>query len=426
MTVSTADLGGMGNGLGLPIANPLYGPATAAVMAQQAWGQNMQNAQAQTDETRARTNRDIQTLAPDIAQKQASTALTNQQVAAAQLENDTKNVLGPQGLARGLQADIMSKSTEAAQQQQNYLQRQIISNASVLDSMPPAQAAAQLEKWGSEAGLKPGEASTLYGGLAASKAAPPPNAGPANAAAQPTGGFANLRQQLLEANPEIFKERISQEGQNNRTQMTTSAELLATQMRTRAEQAVEQMKISADPKQASQYFTNQYYQLKDSNPDAAEEFRRQAIDAMNKQGFYDASANFARQAYNPVNPILQQVATNMTGKPGAPAPQPMVGGQAGPQGAVGGLPQPPSIGGQPSVPPQQAQPVPPPQQQQAPQQQQQQADAQLRQIQNRPDVPLQTKVQLAQQAGWVMMTDKAGNRALVSPDKTAHIEIPRQ
>ena len=54
MTMSAPDLGGSGNGLGLPIANPLYGPGNAAVLANLAQSQNMAQAQSPTCRTGSR------------------------------------------------------------------------------------------------------------------------------------------------------------------------------------------------------------------------------------------------------------------------------------------------------------------------------------------------------------------------------------
>jgi len=437
MTISAPDLGGSGNGLGLPIANPLYGPGNAAVLANLAQNQNMAQAQATTAETQARTNRDIQTLQPDIAFKNAQTNLTSQQAAAAQIENDAKNVLGPQRIAQGMDADIMSKSTEAQQKSHDYLQRQIIQNADILDNKSPQEANQILEGWGQQAGLKPGEASSIYGGLAASKAVPLPAAGPGtagNANLPPTGGYANLRRSLLEANPDIFKERLSQTGATERANIQATTEQKVAQLRADSEQAVARM----DPEKASQYFTDRYNQLLASGDQAgAEAARSQAVDAMLKKGYFNESMAYARNAYNPLAPALSSIASQISGGKTAPGqPQPQVGQP--PQGQPGAAPQPPPIGGQPSVPqpPPQPQgpggngmstPPPnggPPNPMPGPTTTPQEAELQFQSMRNNPQIPLQNKAAMAQAAGWKLMKDKAGNIALVSPNGKDHMEIP--
>jgi hypothetical protein len=371
MTIGTADLGGMGNGLGLPIANPLYGPATAAVMGQQAWNQNMQNAQATTAETRARTNRDIQTLQPDIAFKNAQTSLTTQQAASAQIENDAKNVLGPQRIAQGIDADIMSKSTEAQQRSHDYLQRQIIQNADILDNKSPQEASQILEGWGQQAGLKPGEASGIYGGLSAKYAPPPPNAGPGNAGnanVPQVGGYAALRKSLLEANPDIFKERLSQEGQTQRNAATLSTEQKIAQQKIDAELQMKGIEESSNPQTAYQYLQNKSVEaLNAGNQDLADQYKKRADQAYDHAKEMQVAQAAAHNAYGvnlpslgisnnagvkpgetPATPQAPPVGTDLGGgakliaAPGAQAPSPAGNGiQPVPSGPGGQPPQAP-------------------------------------------------------------------------------------
>ena len=363
MTMSAPDLGGSGNGLGLPIANPLYGPGNAAVLANLAQSQNMAQAQATTAETQARTNRDIQTLQPDIDYKNAQTGLTTQQAAAAKIENDAKNVLGPDRIAAGMNADILSKTTEAAQKSHDYVQNQVMKNADILDGNV-AQGRSDLnqqmlEQWGKDAGLKPGEASTLYSGVARINAPQAPNAGPgtagqANQPPQP-GGYANFRKLLMLANPDIMKESMSQEGATARTAMTNATEKEIATQKIAAEKEIENIRGLQDPEKAASILTQRYYDLKDTNPEAATQYAKEAMDLANQKGFYAQSAGYSRQAYNPLTPLLSQIATKATGKPAVSAPQPSVGNLITSASDVNAPPVVPSVG---NVPPPAAAPAP--------------------------------------------------------------------
>jgi len=347
MTISTAGLGGEQNGLGIPMANPLYGPGNAAAMASSAWNQNMQQAQATTQNLQAQTNRDIQTLAPDIAQKQASTALTQSQTTAQDFNNKVNDAFGVEGSADEKRAALAKQQLDVGNQRRNQEQQALMLIGPKLDGLPADQQDAMIADWFKQQGLPVDHAAQWGQVVRSHESNPPPDAGPASAA-QPRGGGTETSQTLFKLmNPDLVKEEMVQKGLSSRQTEQLSMEEKLTRIKGDIEKDVTQLRGEQDPKTASQIFTNKYYQLKESDPQAADEYRRQAIDAMNKQGFYDASANFARNAYNPLTPLLQNISQNASGKPPQPAPQ--ATNAVGPPVAPG-APQPPMPGGAPQAP----------------------------------------------------------------------------
>jgi hypothetical protein len=415
MTVSTADLGGTGNGLGLPIANPLYGPANAAVMAQQAWNQNMDNAQATTANTRAETNRNIQTLQPDIENKQANTALTTQQAAAAKIENDAKNVLGPQRIAQGMDYDIMSKGVKSQQEAHDYVQNQVMKNADIMDGNVAAGKSADnqamLEQWGKEAGLKPGEASTLYSGVARINAPQAPNAGPGNAANgnQPPmpGGYANFRRLLMLANPDIMKESMSQEGQNNRSAATISAEKEIAGEKIKAELESKGLELGSNNNSAYGYLRQREQEaLNSGNVGMANQYRTMADDEFNHMRDLAVAQGYGRGAMSLNLPSLINGQPAQLNKDAVPPPT----STATPIPPIDGASVPNAAGGAPTPMPNQNTSS-------------EEANITIQSIKDRPDIPMQAKAQWAQAAGWKLMTDKNGNKAFVAPNGKDHFLV---
>ena len=321
--ISTADLGGTGNGLGLPIANPLYGPATAAAMGQQAWQENIASEQAQRAQTQALTAQTqsqtqiAQQKAPaEIgllgAQTQAETAAAKQK----QLENEATAVLSPQQRAAGIQSDIFSKQSEAAQRQQDTLHRWIINNAEQLDQLGP-QSLNAVANQAKTLGMDPQSTTQMYAGLASNSATPAPAMGPAGAAAQPQAGWAGLKQRLIEANPEIYKSRVETQAAQKRTETEVGGQIKMNDSRIDAELKRQAIDISSDPAKASQFFMNKFTEAKNAGDDQlAAQWATRSMDAYARNGDLQLTRAYAQNFFNPMLQALGITTVGQGANPG--------------------------------------------------------------------------------------------------------------
>jgi len=349
MTISTADFGGTGNGLGLPIANPLYGPANAAIMAQNAQQQNTLNAQATTRSTDANTNR-TNLLAPFEAQQMAATARnTNATAAGQEFNNKVNDAFGVSGAAAEKQAALEKMQMDNGSQRRTQEENALMMIGPRLDGKTADEQNGIIRDWFTKQGLPPDHAEQWGNVVRSHEKNPPSDTGPANAAA-PRGGGAETTQSIFELrNPALAQAKLETASREKISANTLSMEEKITRMKMDTEKDLAML----DPEKASQGFTTKYYQLKDSkDPEVqqmAEEYRKQAIDAMLKKGYFDQAASFAKTAYNPTTPLLQDIASKATGKPAVAGPVPTVNGATASPPVTGPQSIPlPSINGQAS------------------------------------------------------------------------------
>jgi hypothetical protein len=318
MTVSTTDLGGTGNGLGLPIANPLYGPATAAAMGNQAWNQNMQQAQAQTQQTQAQTKF-----------FGAQTENTQQEAWTRELQNRATDTVPDAVRGTWLAAEGKQKVTAAEGQAVDLFNKQYIALAPQLDQMPPEQAKSAVARIAATAGVSnPNQYADLHAGLAGSMGQ---SAGPAGN----IGGHQALADAMIKANAGYKQAELETGSREKINTQTTQTEKQIADARIASEEKRQQIDVTADPTKASQFYYNKFVEATNSGDQAlAEQYRSRSLDAFARAGNLAAIQSFARNAYGPNLPALG-IANNAGAGPGQP-PQVPGGAGAPSQGQSGG------------------------------------------------------------------------------------------
>jgi len=280
MTVSTADLGGMGNGLGLPIANPLYGPAQAAQMGQQAWQQNMANAQATTANTQAQTGQ--------------TQELTREE----RLKNDVTAGLDPNLRIQAATSDLTGQLAKTESERRNLADQEYIKNAPVFDNMNPAQAEQAQMALAKKYNIDPADALNRWqGGAVAAAKSQQASLGPAQAAFQYSGGGHQANaERLLKLNPELMKTAIEQSGATERTGMQLTMEEKLAQKKMDFEAAQHQIDLKSDPQKAGQFWASKAFEAHQNGDANGEAYAiRQTQDATDRNNSIKAFQAFMQQ-----------------------------------------------------------------------------------------------------------------------------------
>ena len=280
MTVSTADLGGMGNGLGLPIANPLYGPAQAAQNASQAWQQNMANAQATTANT------------------QALTGQTQELTRGEKLKNDPLAGMDPNLRIQAATSDLTGQMAKTESERRNLADQEYIKNAASYDNMPPGAAEQSQIALAKKYNIDPTDALNRWqGGAVAAAQAAAGAQGPAQAAFQYQGGghTANA-ERLLRLNPELMRTAIEQQGATQRTGMQLTTEEKIAQQKMEQEAKLKEIDLKSNPQTAGQFWASKAFAAHQAGDTTSEAYAiRQTQDATDRNNSIKAFQAFMQQ-----------------------------------------------------------------------------------------------------------------------------------
>lgn len=334
MPVSTTDLGGMGNGLGLPIANPLYGPGNAAVMGQQAFQQNMAESQANTGFVNAQANRSNQMLPYDISQSQALTRSTNAKAQEEEFQNKVNDALGPDTAANQKRYAIQQAGLDLNDSRRKQMEQFGMLNAERISKLPPDQQDAEWEQAARTAGLAPGSGK-VWGDIQRgySKPEEKTDMGPVGK----SGGGASFGDFLYKKNnPQLVQAGMEIAGRERVAELTTNTEKEIAIAKMQLERDLKDKEIAADPEKTASVLTQKYFEMLDKDPAQAKQYADQIETYMKQKGYYAQLSAFVRTAYNPLNPALQKLSQKMGGgpNPGEPA-----AGVQPPPGTVPGTPR---------------------------------------------------------------------------------------